>query len=94
VYSAQPYPRLAFTVIGASGVSRVDLPLETALETFPDGADVLVVGCTQNGTLDAAGVIFLSSPSVPETSALWRSPAAPLRCPLKPPVCDNNHTCR
>jgi hypothetical protein len=82
------FPRTTFTLIGPKGEQGIVLPGEKP-EHFPHTADVLVLGCREQLYVDALAVIVLD-----ERGALYtRSPESPLQCPLKQPVCDNNHNC-
>ncbi|NPV75028.1 MAG: hypothetical protein HPY59_01505 [Anaerolineae bacterium] len=85
------FPRLTFTVIGPRG-GIVLLPLESSPPVFQHGSDVLVLGC-QGEYVDAAAVIGMGE----RTDSGWayrRFPQAPLECPLRQPVCDDNRVCR
>lgn len=47
-FTARDYPRFAFKLLGnftASGQIDVMLPLDEAPETFPNGADIILLGC-------------------------------------------------
>jgi hypothetical protein len=82
------FPRLTFTLIGNEGEKGIVLPGEKP-SYFPHAVDTLVLGCKEKRYVDALAVIILD-----ETGAVYtRSPASPLQCPLKQPVCDNNHNC-
>ena len=82
------FPRTTFTLIGNEGERGIVLPGEKP-EYFPHAVDTLVIGCKGQYYIDALAVIILD-----ETGAVYtRSPASPLQCPLKQPVCDNNHNC-
>lgn len=88
-FMAMPFPRLVFMVIGADGGRRVVLPSQASGEIIPDGADVILLGCNGSGYTEGLGIIFKNG----RTQARWREPSSPLTCPLKVPVCDNNHVC-
>ena len=82
------FPRTTFTLIGNEGEKGIVLPGEKP-EYFPHAVDTLVIGCKGQYYVDALAVIILD-----ETGTVYtRSPASPLQCPLKQPVCDNNHNC-
>ena len=82
------FPRTTFTLIGPKGEQGIVLPGEKP-DHFPHTADALVLGCREQLYVDAIAVILLD-----ETEAVYtRSPESPLQCPLKQPVCDNNHNC-
>jgi hypothetical protein len=82
------FPRTTFTLIGNDGEKGIVLPGEKP-GYFPHAVDTIVLGCKEQLYLDALAVILLD-----ETGAVYtRSPESPLQCPLKQPVCDNNHNC-
>ncbi|HET6595743.1 MAG TPA: hypothetical protein VFG81_08980 [Anaerolineales bacterium] len=82
------FPRITFTLIGNEGEKGIVLPGEKP-EHFPHAVDAIVIGCKEQYYVDALAVILLD-----ETGAIYtRSPESPLQCPLKQPVCDNNHNC-
>jgi hypothetical protein len=82
------FPRTTFTLIGPQGEQGIVLPGEKP-DYLPHTADVLVLGCREQFYLDAAAVIVLDEESVIYT----RTPESTLECPLRQPVCDNNHNC-
>jgi hypothetical protein len=98
VYSARDYPRLVFTLLLPNTHRPVLLPTDEPRLYFPDAADVIVGGCQVGDSkelvpylnyIDAAFIAILD-----ETEAIYlRVPDAPLECPLREPVCDNNHHC-
>lgn len=82
------FPRITFTLIGNEGEKGIILPGEKP-DYFPHAVDAIVLGCKEQYYVGALAVILLD-----ETSAIYtRSPESPLQCPLKQPVCDNNHNC-
>ncbi len=82
------FPRTTFTLIGPDGEQGIVLPGEKTPH-FPHAVDTIVLGCKEQFYVDALAVIVLD-----ETGAVYtRSPASPLQCPLKQPICDNNHNC-
>jgi hypothetical protein len=82
------FPRTTFTLIGKEGEKGIVLPGEKP-GYFPHAVDTIVLGCKERFYVDALAVILLD-----ETGAVYtRSPESPLQCPLKQPVCDNNHNC-
>jgi hypothetical protein len=82
------FPRTTFTLIGNEGEKGIVLPGEKPAY-FPHAVDTLVIGCKEQLYVDALTVIILD-----ETGAVYtRSPESPLQCPLKQPICDNNHNC-
>jgi hypothetical protein len=82
------FPRTTFTLIGPKGEQGIVLPGEKPGH-FPHAVDTLVLGCKEQHYVDALAVIILDE----EGSVYTRSPASALECPLKQPVCDNNHNC-
>ena len=82
------FPRTTFTLIGNEGEKGIVLPGEKPRH-FPHAVDALVIGCKEQFYTDALAVMILDETGVVYT----RSPASPLQCPLKQPVCDNNHNC-
>jgi hypothetical protein len=82
------FPRTTFTLIGNGGEKGIVLPGEKP-NYFPHAVDAIVIGCKEKFYVDALAVILLD-----ETGGVYtRSPASPLQCPLRQPVCDNNHNC-
>lgn len=82
------FPRTTFTLIGPKGEQGVVLP-GAKPRYFPHGVDTIVLGCKEQFYVDALAVIILD-----EKGAIYtRSPKSSLQCPLKQPVCDNNHHC-
>ena len=98
-YTARDYPRLVFTLLLPDTDKPVVFPIDEPRLHFPDAAEVIVGGCqvVQSATvltsylnyIDAAFVVILD-----EQELIYvRVPEAPLSCPLREPVCDNNHNC-
>jgi hypothetical protein len=82
------FPRMTFTLIGPKGEQGIVLPGDKP-RYFPQAVDALVLGCKERLYVDALAVIILD-----EKGAIYtRSPESSLQCPLKQPVCDNNHHC-
>jgi hypothetical protein len=87
-YVVMGFPRTTFALIGNEGEKGIVLPGEKP-SYFPHAVDTLVIGCKEKFYVDALAVIVLD-----ETRAVYtRSPESSLQCPLKQPVCDNNHNC-
>jgi hypothetical protein len=82
------FPRTTFTLIGPDGEKGIVLPGEKP-DHFPHAVDTIVLGCKEEFYVDALAVIVLDDTG----SVYTRNPASPLQCPLKQPVCDNNHHC-
>lgn len=79
IRSSEPYRdqnRLRFEVIGARS-SNVFLPLEETPAFFPNGSDVIVIGCMNKGDLDALVAIVLDDT---ENFLYWRSATVPPPC--------------
>ena len=76
-YKPRPYNRIVFYLVGAS--SNVILPLPSHDFDFPDGADVIVLGClNDSGDVEALSVLLTgASPSL-----FTREPMPALVCPL------------
>ena len=95
-YAAKEFPRLSFTLIGKFGQVGVILPLDESPRYYPNGADVIMLGCRHSDTgvlypyTDALAVIVLDGA---ERTLYTREPSHPLECPLPEPVCDENHIC-
>jgi len=97
-YTPREFPRFVFTLLLPNGDRPVLLPIDRPRLHFPDAAEVIIGGC-QVGTnivlasylnyIDAAFVVILDEP----TTVYVRVPEAPLACPLREPICDNNHNC-
>jgi hypothetical protein len=88
-YQALGFPRLAFTLIGPTGRKGVILPGDVPAD-FTNASDVMVLGCRNGVRIDAL-VVYVSGPS---RAIYTRSPASPLVCPLREPVCVDKETCR
>ena len=91
-YRILGFPRLSFTMIGPDGLAGVVLPASgdrAYPQYFPHAADVTVIGCFNGEYIDAVVVQVQSA----ETHAYFRSPSAPLNCPLPEPVCENDTNC-
>jgi hypothetical protein len=96
-FSNKDFPRLAFTLIGDFGQAGVVLPLNESPTYFPNGSDVVMLGCRRSDTgvlypyTDAWLVIVFDDER--ETVYL-REPNLPLQCPLPEPICDDNRICQ
>ena len=77
-YKPRPYNRVVFYLVGAES-SNVILPLPSHDFDFPDGADVIVLGClNDNEDVEALSVLLTGeSPSL-----FAREPMPELVCPL------------
>lgn len=77
-YKPRPYNRIVFYLVGARS-SNVILPLSSGNFDFPDGVNVIVLGCSNNdGDVEAFSVLLLTdSPTI-----FTREPMPELACPL------------
>jgi hypothetical protein len=58
-YKPRPFSRLIFNLNGPQSAGVV-LPMETAPFSFPDGADVIVIGCwAESGEINAGSVLIM-----------------------------------
>lgn len=87
-YLVLDFPRLAFILIGPEGTRGIIFPREK-VRYFPNAVDVIVLGCKEDGYIDALAVVVEGD----ETAAYVRQPPSPLQCPLQQPVCDLNRIC-
>lgn len=78
------YPRVEFYLVGPN-YQAVVLSQETTPEYFPNGADILVIGCPGNGYLDAFIIVVYDAVGEP-ISILRREPISEeMGCPLASP---------
>jgi hypothetical protein len=98
-YTARKFPRLVFTLLLDTMDRPVVLPMDNPRLDFPDAAEVIVGGCQVGQSIelpsylnyiDAAFVVLVED----SRFVYVRVPEAPLACPLREPVCDDNHNCR
>lgn len=89
-YRAQGFPRLVITTIGPADIQFGVLPLDSSPEYFPNGVDVIMLGCKQEYNIDLAAIIITS----PVEKIISRLPASALTCPMPEPVCNDNRECR
>lgn len=77
-YKPRPYNRVVFYLVGSES-SNVILPIPSPKFDFPDGADVIVLGClNDNGDVEALSVLLTGeSPSL-----FTREPMPVPTCPL------------
>jgi hypothetical protein len=87
-YHPKPYPRRLFTLIGPKGEARVIFP-STQGFPLPNASDATILGCWQNGYVQAWAILSGSSDHL-----IKSTPSTPLTCPLAEPVCDNNRHCK
>jgi hypothetical protein len=97
-YTARDFPRLVFTLLLPDSDKPVVFPFDEPRLNFPDAAEVIVGGCKVGQSpiyksylnyIDAAFIVI----SDDSQFVYVRIPDAPLDCPLREPVCDNNHNC-
>ncbi len=80
-FEAKPYDRFIFYLLGNSS-SGIVLPLESSPSVFPQGVDVIVLGCqTDTGYVQALSVVVLGDSPV----TYIRDPMPALTCPLPEP---------
>jgi hypothetical protein len=98
VYTPREFPRLVFTLLLPNTEMPVLLPIDKPRLYFPDATEVIVGGCQVGQSIvlasylnyiDAAFVAILDGTE----TVHFRIPEAPLVCPLREPVCDNNRNC-
>jgi hypothetical protein len=81
-FAPRPYKRLAFYVIGAEPAGVI-FPTDSLPATFPDGADVIVLGCrNEAGDIEA---LFVAITSADMPIIYNREPMHPLTCPFLEP---------
>lgn len=81
-FEARPYSRIVFYLMGSQPASVI-LPVTSRPIAFPDAADVIVLGCTnENNYVDAISVVITSTqPQI----VYNRDPVSSLICPLPEP---------
>jgi hypothetical protein len=80
-YKPRPYNRLVFYLSGTVS-TNVILPLPSSDFSFPDGADVTVLGCMNDaGDIEAVSVLIRGDTPV----IFLREPLAELTCPIPEP---------
>jgi small basic protein len=89
-YRERDFPRLVISTIGQDEFLTGVLPLSSPPDYFPNGADVIVLGCREELNYELAAIIM----TWPGEILYTRSPASPLTCPLPEPVCNDNRVCR
>ncbi len=89
-YSIRTYPRMVFTLIGQNGRTGVILPDLEIHKDLSNYADVVVIGCQTEDTVQAVAVQIQGQ----EPKTILRSPFTALSCPLVEPVCDDNRNCK
>lgn len=80
-YRRKPFPRLIFNLSGPRSAGVI-LPLRSPPASFPDGTDVIVVGCSaESGEIHALAVLLQGSSSIHYTS----EPFPEFACPVSTP---------
>jgi hypothetical protein len=68
-YKPRPYNRVVFYLVGPESLNVV-LPVSSSDFMFPDGADVIVLGCSdERGVVDAISVLIMGDPPIRHTRA-------------------------
>jgi hypothetical protein len=78
-YEYRETGKLGFIVIGPTGATQVNVALDETPINFPNAVDVMVLGCQEEGYVDALWVDFLDQAN----QSILRSKLIPLACPLK-----------
>jgi hypothetical protein len=79
-FAPRPYSRLGFYLVGPVD-AQVVLAQENLVSFFPDGADVITVGCQRDGFVDALAVILIGETN----QVIMRSPLSTFSCPSPSP---------
>jgi hypothetical protein len=87
-YAPLPYQRLIFTLLARHGSVYGVLPRMSYVEYFPNGSDIIVLGC-RNTEANVLALIILGE----EDHIYLRTPATPIDCPTRAPLCDGNGNC-
>lgn len=90
-YRPKPYPRMIFTLLGPRGEARAIFP-STQMVSIPNLSDAIILGCREGDLVQVWGILLNDSQTL-----LKRTPSLDsdsLVCPLKEPVCDDNHHCK
>ncbi len=79
-YQPRPYKRITFYLLNSQSIGVV-LPMGSPPSSFPDGAQVIVLGCkTEAGVVEAISVL-----NTDENIFYTREPSTNLTCPLSEP---------
>jgi hypothetical protein len=81
-FSNRSYPRLVFEMIGPNLEKGVVLPMTNSPDSFPQGIDAVVLGCSTKLGVDAIVVVAIH----PEVKVYVRSPVVSLVCPASLPT--------
>ncbi len=77
-YKPRPYNRVVFYITGPESMNVI-LPISSHNFDFPDGADVIVVGCSNDhGDVEAASILIAGVPP----TLFVREPMPEFACPL------------
>ena len=90
-YHPKPYPRMIFTLLGPRGEARAIFPSLQPV-AIPNFSDAIILGCRVGDSIQVLGILLNDSKTL-----LKRTPSLggeALVCPLKEPVCDDNHHCQ
>ena len=76
-YKPKPFSRIIFN-LGGPKSTGVILPTESPPSSFPDGADVIVIGCwAESGEINALAVLIQSGSPIHYVSEPFPTPACP-----------------
>jgi len=76
-YRPRPFPRMIFNLNGPKSAGVV-LPIDSPPASFPDGADVIVVGClAESGEINALSVLIQGNPPIYYSSESFRTATCP-----------------
>jgi len=80
-YRPKPFARVIFNLSGPKSAGII-LPLESAPASFPDGSDVIVIGClAESGEINALAVLLQGASPIHYASEPFPTPACPLSEP-------------
>jgi hypothetical protein len=80
-YKPRPYSRLIFNLSGPTSAGVV-LPMEAAPASFPDGAEVIVIGCwSEFNDINALAVLVQGTAPIHYISEPFHAPVCPLSAP-------------
>ncbi|HLO30147.1 MAG TPA: hypothetical protein VK249_13470 [Anaerolineales bacterium] len=80
-YKPKPFSRIVFNLNGPKSAGVI-LPLASPPARFPDGSDVIVIGClAESGEINALSVLVLGAAPISYTSEPFPAPACPFSEP-------------
>jgi hypothetical protein len=80
-YKPQPFPRVIFNLSGPRSAGIV-LPMESPPASFPDGVDVIVIGClAESGEINALAVLIQGDAPIHYISEPFPSSTCPVPAP-------------